>query len=127
MTFRLMKVLLVEENSAIRGVMRQSLALPGIWIQECGNPVKAIAALAAGRADFIIMDVGTNSLDGIAACERFKVMDPAVSVILVSDYDDTVLRESAQRAGACGYVLKDNLLELKGLLTAFSTRGDGQA
>jgi len=122
-----MKVLLVEENSAIRGVMRQSLSLPGIWIQECGNPANAIAAFSVGRADFIIMDVGTSNFDGIAACEQIKAMDPAVSVILVSDYDDTALRESAQRAGACGYVLKDNLLELKGLLTAFSTRGDGQA
>jgi hypothetical protein len=32
------------------------------------------------------------------------------------------MRESAQQAGACGYVLKDNLLEVKGLLSAFSAR-----
>ena len=46
----------------------------------------------------------------------FRSMDPAARIVLVSDYDDAAMRESARHAGACGYVLKDNLLEVKGLL-----------
>ncbi len=116
---RPMKILLVEGNSAVRGLMRQLVAVPGIWIQECVDTANAIAAYAVSRADFVIMDVGMKDLDGIAATEQIKAMDPTARIILVSDYDDAVLRESAREAGACGYVLKDNLLDLTCLLSAF--------
>jgi len=76
--------------------------------------------IAAGQADFVVMDVGSNHPDGIAATEQIKAMNPAARIILVSDYDDAVLRESARHAGACAYVLKDNLLEIGSLLREFS-------
>jgi DNA-binding NarL/FixJ family response regulator len=113
-----MKVLVVEENSAVRGLIRQLVASPGTWIQECVDGRGAIVAYAASRPDVVIMDIGRKNLDGIAACRQIKAMDPAARIVLVSDYDDAAIRESAQLAGACGYVLKDNLLEVAGLLSA---------
>src|SRR5690242_20595474 len=115
-----MKVLVVEENSAVRGVIRQLVAAPGTWIQECVDSADAIAAYSAGRPDFVIMDIGMKNLDGIAVSKKIKAMDPAARIVLVSDYDDAAMRERARQAGACGYVLKDNLLEVTGLLRAFS-------
>ncbi|MGC2403924.1 MAG: response regulator transcription factor [Acidobacteriaceae bacterium] len=117
-----MKVLLVEENSALRGVIRQLVMAPGTWIQECVDITEALATYAAGRPDFVVMDVGTENLDGIAVSKQIKEMDPAARIVLVSDYDDAAMRESARYAGACGYVLKDNLLEVKSFLK--STTGD---
>jgi DNA-binding NarL/FixJ family response regulator len=115
-----MKVLLVEENSAVRGFIRQLVASPGTWIQECADSSGATVAYAAGRPDLVIMDVGMKDLDGIAACRQIRAIDPAARIVLVSDYDDTAMRESAWHAGASGYVLKDNLLEVTGFLRAFS-------
>jgi len=117
-----MTVLLVEENSAVRRVIRHLLTSPETWIQECANGADAIEAYGASRPDFVIMDLGVKDLDGIAVSKQIKAMDPAAKIVLVSDYDDAGLRESARDAGACGYVLKDNLLEVTGLLTAFSAR-----
>jgi DNA-binding NarL/FixJ family response regulator len=117
-----MKVLLVEENSAVRGFIRQLVASPGTWVQECVDSSGATVAYAASRPDLVIMDTGMKDLDGIAACRQIKAMDPTARIVLVSDYDDAAMRESARNAGACGYVLKDNLLEVKGLLRAFSAR-----
>jgi DNA-binding NarL/FixJ family response regulator len=111
-----MKVLLVEENSAVRGVIRQLVTSPGTWIQECVDSTDALAAYAASRPDLVIMDIGTKDLDGIAVSKQIKAMDPAARIVLVSDYDDAAMRESARHAGACGYVLKDNLLEVTSLL-----------
>jgi DNA-binding NarL/FixJ family response regulator len=118
----LMKVLLVQENSAVRGVIRQLVTSPGTWIQECAASAEAITAYAASRPDFVIMDIAMKKLDGIAVCKQLKTMDSGARIVLVSDYDDAALRESAQHAGACAYVLKDNLLELAGLLKAFPVR-----
>ena len=112
-----MKVLLVEENLAVRGLIRQLVASPGTWIQECVDSSDAIEAYLASRPDLVIMDTGMKNLDGIAVCRQIKAMDPAARVVLVSDYDDAAIRESARHAGACGYVLKDNLLEVTGLLS----------
>ena len=42
--------------------------------------------------------------------------DPGIRVVMGTNYDDPYLREAAAEAGACGYVLKENLLELPGLL-----------
>ncbi len=117
-----MKVLLVEENKAVRGIIRQLVTAPGTWIQECADTAQALAAYAAGRPDFVIMDTGMKGLDGFDLSRRIKAMDPEARIVLVSDYDDAAMRESAQLAGACGYVLKDNLLELKSLLKL--TKGD---
>jgi DNA-binding NarL/FixJ family response regulator len=61
-------------------------------------------------------------LDGIAAYRQITSTDPSARIVLVSDYDDAAMRECARHAGACGYVLKDNLLEVKGLLRTFSAR-----
>lgn len=112
-----MKVLLVEENRAVRGLIRQLVASPGTWIQECVDSSDAIEAYLASRPDLVIMDTGMKNLDGIAVCRQIRAMDPAARVVLVSDYDDAAIRESARHAGACGYVLKDNLLEVTGLLS----------
>jgi DNA-binding NarL/FixJ family response regulator len=117
-----MKVLLVEENRAVRGLIRQLLASPGTWTQECVDSSEAIAAYSASTPDLVIMDTGTKNLDGIAVCKQIKAMDPAARVVLISDYDDAVIRETARLAGACGYVLKDNLLEVTALLGVSSVR-----
>lgn len=68
------------------------------------------------------MDIGTKDLDGIVVSKQIKEVDPAARIVLVSDYDDAAMRESARHAGACGYVLKDNLLEVTSLLKI--TKGD---
>jgi DNA-binding NarL/FixJ family response regulator len=115
-----MKVLLVEENSAVRHVIRQLVTSPGTWIQECVDSANAIAAYAASRPDFVIMDIGMKDLDGIAVSKQIKAIDPAARIVLVSDYDDSGMRESAWQAGAYRYILKDNLLELANLLKEFS-------
>jgi DNA-binding NarL/FixJ family response regulator len=119
-----MKVLLVEENGSIRNLIRRVLMSSGTWIHECADSTQAIAAYAAGRPDFVIMDTGTKDLNGIEVSRQIKAMDPEARIILVSDYDDAAMRESARLAGACGYVLKDNLLGIAHLLKI--SKGDEQ-
>jgi len=36
--------------------------------------------------------------------------------VIVSKYDDEQTREAARKAGACGYVLKENLMAIRELL-----------
>jgi DNA-binding NarL/FixJ family response regulator len=59
-----------------------------------------------------MMDIKMPKLDGISATLRIKKAFPEARIVVVSQYDDPEVREGACRAGAAGYVLKDNLLAI---------------
>jgi DNA-binding NarL/FixJ family response regulator len=65
-------------------------------------------------------------VDGIQATRQIKAADPAAKIVIVTDYDDDALRAAAMRAGACGYALKDNLLDLVRLLEAIKQSNPGR-
>jgi DNA-binding NarL/FixJ family response regulator len=62
------------------------------------------------------MDIRMDEMDGIQATERIKAADQGARILIATDYNDEELRRAAMRAGACGYVLKNNLLALVQLL-----------
>src|SRR5215469_2275706 len=81
-------------------------------IHECTGGAEALAAYTWHRPDFVLMDIQMKLMDGITATRQIKAADPAARIIIVSDYDQAELREAARQAGACAYVVKQNLLEL---------------
>jgi DNA-binding NarL/FixJ family response regulator len=67
------------------------------------------------------MDLQMARVGGLEAIRRLVASDPTARVLVVTDYDDAHWRAAALAAGACGYVLKDNLLDVRRLLE----RSDG--
>ena len=55
-------------------------------------------------------------MGGLEATRRILAADRTARVLIVTDYDDAHWRAAAIEAGACGYVLKDNLLDVRRLL-----------
>jgi DNA-binding NarL/FixJ family response regulator len=55
-------------------------------------------------------------MDGITATRKIRAADPNAKIIIVTNYDEADLQEEARRAGAYGYVLKENLLDVLTLL-----------
>jgi DNA-binding NarL/FixJ family response regulator len=62
------------------------------------------------------MDLQMPVMDGLEATRRLHDVDPDARVIIVTQYGDAHLREAATQAGALGYVLKENLIELRQLI-----------
>jgi CheY-like chemotaxis protein len=121
-----MKLLIVENNAAVRQVIRSIVANPADEVHECIDGMDALAAYIANRPDFVLMDIEMNGLDGITATRRIKAAHPAAKIIIVTNYDDPALREAARNAGACGYVLKENLFEVSSLLKTLIGSDDGR-
>jgi DNA-binding NarL/FixJ family response regulator len=84
-------------------------------IFECAG-LEAFFAYHSRKPDVVLMDIRMDEVDGIQATMQIKAYDPEARVVIVTDYDDDLLRQAAIGAGACGYVLKDNLLDLIRLL-----------
>lgn len=121
-----MRLLIVDDNAAVRRLIK-SIVLPLAGeIRECADGTDAIAAYNEQRPDLVLMDIRMNEMDGISATKQITAADPAAKIIIVSDYDDAALRQAAMKAGACGYALKDNLLNLIRLLEDMRQSPQGQ-
>jgi DNA-binding NarL/FixJ family response regulator len=111
-----MKLLIVEDSPSVRRVIRSIVAMLADEIYECEDGADALSAYVAHKPEWTLMDIAMKNTDGITATKLIKDQYPDAKIIIVTDFDEADLRESALQAGACGYVLKENLLELRRLL-----------
>ena len=111
-----MKLLIVEDSLSVRQILKSVVAPFADEIVECGDGGEAVALYEQNHPDLVLMDIDLNGTDGIAATRRICAADPQANVVIVTNYDETDLREAAELAGASGYVLKDDLLRLQSFL-----------
>jgi CheY-like chemotaxis protein len=109
-------LLIVDDNQEIRRMIRSLLEDLSTEIHECEDGAQAVAAYEQYRPDWVLMDLKMREVDGIAATRQIVADFPAAKICIVTNYDDAQLREAAQRAGACEYVVKENLLSIRQLL-----------
>ncbi|MGH9853080.1 MAG: response regulator transcription factor [Blastocatellia bacterium] len=112
----MMNLMIVEDNEPMRRMIRSIVADLAGRIDECGDGAEACALYANRRPDWVLMDIAMPVMDGITATRRIITDFPDARVLIVTDYDDAELRAAARTAGACGYVTKENLLDLRRLL-----------
>ena len=113
-----MPILIVDDNSVMRraiGRVVQDLTDRTI---ECADGAEASAAFEKHQPEWILMDIKMNEKDGLTATREICARCPSARVVIVTNYDDEEFREAARNAGAIGFVIKDNLLELRRILTA---------
>jgi DNA-binding NarL/FixJ family response regulator len=85
----------------------------------CGtaeDAVSALPAIAAGRPHIALIDISLKHTSGLELIKDLKIQQPTVAVIVVSMHDETLYAERALRAGARGYVMKQETT--KNVLTA---------
>ena len=111
-----MKLLIVEDNARMRQLIRSVVEGLAGEVFECSDGVDALAAYTRHLPDWVLMDIEMPKLDGIAATLEIKTAFPQAQIVIVTQYDDAKLRQSAQSAGACGYVLKERLLDVLKIL-----------
>lgn len=115
-----MMLLIVDDNAAMRRLMRRLTSDLADSIQECTDGSEVLAAYEQhhfGEADWVLMDVEMDTMDGLTATRQLSAAHPEARIIIVTKHNDEQLREAALRDGACGFVLKENLLELRSLIS----------
>ena len=85
-------------------------------VEECADGGEAVGAFARCRPDWVLMDIKMGALSGIEATRRIKSAFPEARIVIVTNYDDDDMREEARLAGACQYILKENLLALRSII-----------
>jgi CheY-like chemotaxis protein len=117
-----MKLLVVDDDQEIRRLIAVLLAPMAPDIAECADGADALAAYARHAPDVVLMDIAMRRLDGLAATAAILAAHPEARVVIVSNHGAADLRDAATRAGACGYVLKEDLRDLRQAVEQASRR-----
>lgn len=111
-----MKILIVDDDERIRELIKSVLSDLAVEFFECSDGIDAEKSYFKHLPDWVLMDLVMPKVDGITAIRMIKASHPIAKIIVVTSYKSDVMREEAKRAGAVGYVLKENLLDLRKLL-----------
>jgi len=100
-----LKILVVDDEPAIRRFLRASLSSHGHTILEASRGEDALAAAASGHPDLVILDLGLPDIDGVEVTRRLREWTAIPIVILsVRDHEDDKI--AALDAGADDYLTK---------------------
>jgi CheY-like chemotaxis protein len=104
-----MKLMIVDDNSDCRELIRDVIGGFADEILECGDGSEAATQCAHFRPDLVTMDLNMPMTGGLEATQRVLSQHPEARVIVVSQDEGPEFRQAARRAGACHYYSKNNL------------------
>ncbi|PXY22161.1 response regulator [Prauserella muralis] len=107
-------VLVVDDHAVVRRGLTAFLdTMPGIHVVgEASDGADALDRLARLAAELrlpqvVLMDMLMPRMDGITAIGAVRERHPGLAVVVLTSFGETERVQSALRAGAAGYLLKD--------------------
>ena len=121
------RVLVADDQSMVRAGFRMLLSGEEDIevVAEASNGIEAVEKAARFAPTVVLMDIRMPELDGLEATRRILAADPEARVLVLTTFDLDEYVYEALRAGASGFVLKDDPPEQ--LLEAVRTVASGEA
>jgi len=122
-----MRVLVVDDERAVRESLRRALELEGYQVELAADGEDALERLGADPADAAILDVLMPGIDGLEVCRRLRAAGNSVPVLMLTARAEVDSRVAGLDAGADDYLPKPfALAELLARLRALLRRaGNG--
>jgi two-component system, OmpR family, KDP operon response regulator KdpE len=99
------RVLVVDDEPAIRRFLTTSLAAHDYLVFEASNGQDALSAIAAHRPDLVILDLGLPDMDGIEITRLLRGWS-SIPIIILTVQEQEAAKVAALDAGADDYVTK---------------------
>jgi DNA-binding NarL/FixJ family response regulator len=121
------RVLVADDQAMVRSGFRMLLSgEPGIEVvAEAGNGLEAVQQAKRFAPTVVLMDIRMPDVDGLEATRRIVAADPSARILILTTFDLDEYVYEALRAGASGFVLKDDPPEQ--LIAAVRTVAAGDA
>lgn len=109
----LKNLLIVEDNAAMRRLIKSVVKDIAANIYECEDGSEALAAYEQYHPEWVVMDVEMKEKDGITATREILRSHPQANILILTQNGSDRLREQAKQAGAARFVLKEDLLAIR--------------
>jgi DNA-binding NarL/FixJ family response regulator len=121
------RVLVADDQSMVRAGFRMLLSgEPDLEVvAEASTGLEAVHQAARHQPTVVLMDIRMPELDGLEATRRIIAADAAARILILTTFDLDEYVYKALRAGASGFVLKDDPPEQ--LIAAIRTVAAGEA
>jgi two-component system, OmpR family, response regulator MprA len=121
------RVLVVEDDTDIAGVLRRSLDKEGYDVRVAGDGEAALDQAGVFSPDAVVLDLGLPTLDGVEVCRRLRT-DGDVPILILTARDALEARVEGLDAGADDYLVKpfereELLARMRALLRRRPPRG----
>jgi DNA-binding NarL/FixJ family response regulator len=103
-------ILVVDDDAAVRGLVVRILKSWGhVVISEAGSVAEALVCAEALRPETVLVDIGLPDGDGFSLTRQLGAKSWAMRIVLFSSDADRANVAAAHRAGAIGFLPKDEL------------------
>jgi two-component system, OmpR family, KDP operon response regulator KdpE len=100
------RILLVDDESAIRRALRPPLLDLGFQVVEAARGEEALQLLRAGAFDVVLLDINMPGIGGIETLRRIRAFAPRLPIVMVTVRDGEEEKVEALELGADDYVTK---------------------
>jgi two-component system, OmpR family, response regulator MprA len=122
-----MRILVVEDDRAVREAVRRALMLGGYEVQLAEDGEHAIEMVVENVPDAVVLDIGLPGIDGLEVCRRLRLLGNRVAILILTARDVVSDRIDGLDAGADDYLVKPfDVEELKARLRALMRRSSAQ-
>ena len=123
-----MRLLVVDDDRALRDVLRRALMLAGYDVRMTDSGAGALAEVSGSVPDAVVLDIGLPDIDGVEVCRLLRREGNRVPVLMLTARDAVADRIDGLDAGADDYLVKPfDIDELKARLRALLRRAGGEA
>jgi len=109
--FALIRILVVDDNPAVRRYMRAILEQQESW-RVCGEArtgAEALQKVLEAPPDLIVLDYQMPDLNGVDVAKQISEMFPKIPILMVTLYLSKQLADAARRAGVRGACAKQDI------------------
>jgi two-component system response regulator MprA len=118
-----MRVLVVDDDRAVREALRRVLTLAGYEVQSADGGAAAIELVVQSIPDAVVLDLGMPDVDGLDVCRRLRLLGNRVPILMLTAREEVSDRVAGLDAGADDYLVKPfDVEELKARLRALLRR-----
>jgi len=100
-----MKILIVEDDSALRSALEELLSREGYGVVKSSNVISAKAAMSAD-IDLVMLDVGLPDGDGVSLCKQWRSEGLQMPILFLTAKDEELDVVRGLDAGGNDYVTK---------------------
>jgi two-component system alkaline phosphatase synthesis response regulator PhoP len=117
------KILVVEDENAIRFLLRENLEYEGYEVLEAENGLAALESVEKSNPDLILLDLMLPQMSGMEVCKRLRSTGNATPVIMLTSRGQQMDKVIGLKSGADDYITKPfDILELCARIEALLRR-----